>query len=174
MRDKVLLDNFTKLIDSRKTEIMELQSMYLLKKAQNETVREMFNAIYDEVLQNGKYYAESSYAGGRENINIAAGDRITSHLYEWLMSEKDFDEYLEVCKQKLFEAGLTDEKGFYTDETNTENQLTEIEDKLISLSVEILPDDFPNKYLLEKAVDCKGYNWFKTREKLLELVMKLR
>ena len=40
--------------------------------------------------------------------------------------------------------------------------------------MEILPDDFSNKKLLEDAIEYKGYQSYKTRETLFELVMKLR
>ena len=60
------------------------------------------------------------------------------------------------------------------EDTNTENQLRDIKEKLIRLSVEILPEDFPNKKLLEDAIDYKGFQSYKTRETLFELIMKLR
>ena len=90
------------------------------------------------------------------------------------MSTKDYDRFLENCRKEDFAAGLTDEEGRYTEETNTENQLRDIKENLIRLSVEILPDDFPNKKLLEDAIQYKVRNSYKTRETLFELVMKLR
>ena len=90
------------------------------------------------------------------------------------MSTEDYDRFLEICRKENFVAGLTYEDGRYTEETNTENQLKDIKEKLIRLSVEILPDDFPNKKLLEEAIEYRGHNSYKTRETLFELVMKLK
>lgn len=91
-----------------------------------------------------------------------------------LIGKRNYDKFLEICVKEFYAVGLTDEEGRYTEETNTENQLSDIKEKLIRLSVEILPDDFPNKKLLEDAIEYKGVNSYKTRERLFELVMKLR
>lgn len=40
--------------------------------------------------------------------------------------------------------------------------------------LEIYTEDFPNKKLLEDAIEYKGCQSYKTRETLFELVMKLR
>ena len=90
------------------------------------------------------------------------------------MSTENYDRFLEICLKENYAAGLTDKDGRYTEETNTENQLAEIKEKLIRLSVEILPDDFPNKRVLEDAIKYKGRNSYKTRETLFNLIMSLR
>lgn len=175
MENKTLLDKFTAIANSRKAEIIELQHIYLLKQIQNELVQDEFNAVSDKVLAEHPYYATKECNRSRSGNNIKVGDRILSHYDDWLMSEPDFDEYNGVfCREAFYEAGLTDSEGLYTEETNTENQLREVKDKLVRLSVEILPYDFPNKSLLEDAIDYKGYNSYQTREKLFELVMQLR
>ena len=174
MAIETLLERFTEMANNRRAEIVELQHIYLLKQIQNEIIRERFNVVYDKVLSENPFYAEREFSRNEDGCKISKGDRIFSCTHHYLMSTKDFDRYLEICLKEFYKAGLTDEEGKYTEETNTENQLTEIKNKLIRLSVEILPDDFPNKKLLEDAIEYKGRNSCKIRETLFELVMKLR
>lgn len=174
MANKTLLERFTELANSRKVEIMELQHMYLLKQIENEIVQERFKKVYNKVLAENPFYSDHNYKRGRSGNKISKGDRLLSSDDQWLMSTEVHEKFLEICKKEFFAAGLTDEEGRYTEETNTKNQLNDIKEKLIRLSVEILPDDFPNKKLLEDAIEYKGYQSYKIRETLFELVMKLR
>ena len=174
MENKTLLERFTELANSRKAEIVELQHMYLLKQIENEIVQEWFKEVYNKVLAENPFYSDRDCERSRSGNEISKGDRILSSDDQWLMSTKDYDRFLENCRKEDFAAGLTDEEGRYTEETNTENQLRDIKENLIRLSVEILPDDFPNKKLLEDAIQYKVRNSYKTRETLFELVMKLR
>lgn len=171
MDEKKILDEFRKLVDSKKQEIMEMQYMYLLKKAENEIVQEQFREVDNKILAEYPFYA---YYDWSKSKKIHKGERILSSEDQWCMSTEDYDRFLEICRKDFFSAGLTDEEGRYREETNTENQLKDIKDKLIRLSVEILPDDFPNRKMLEDATKCKGCNWFKLREKMFELIMQLR
>ena len=169
MDEKKILDEFRKLVDSKKQEIMEMQYMYLLKKAENEIVQEQFRENNLHWILDVHFREDWS-----KSKKIHKGERILSSEDQWCMSTEDYDRFLEICRKDFFSAGLTDEEGRYREETNTENQLKDIKDKLIRLSVEILPDDFPNRKMLEDATKCKGCNWFKLREKMFELIMQLR
>lgn len=174
MANKTLLERFTELANSKKAEIVELQHMYLLKQIENEIVQERFKEVYNKILVENPFYSDRDCERSRSGNKISKGDRILSSDDQWLMNTEDYDKFLEICRKELFAAGLTDEEGRYTEETNTENQLMDIKEKLIRLSVEILPDDFPNKKLLEDAIGYKGRQSYETREGLFELVMKLR
>lgn len=174
MANKTLLERFIELANSRKAEIVKLQHMYLLKQIENEIVQKRFKEVYNKVLTENPFYSDRDCEQSRSGNKISKGDRILSSDDQWLMSTEHYDKFLEICKKEFFANGLTDEDGRYTEETNTENQLSDIKEKLIRLSVEILPDDFPNKKLLEDAIKYKGYQSYKTRETLFELVMKLR
>lgn len=174
MENKTLLERFTELANSRKAEIIELQHMYLLKRIENEIVQERFKEVYNKILAENPFYSDRDCERSRSGNKISKGDRILSSDNQWLMSTEDYDEFLEIFRKESFATGLTDEDGRYTEETNTENQLRDIKERLIYLSVKILPDDFPNKKLLEDAIKYKGRNSYKTRETLFELIMKLR
>ena len=174
MNNKTLLERFTELANIKKVEIVELQHIYLLKKIENEMVQERFKEVYNKVLAENPFYSNRDCERSRSGNRISKGDRILSSDDQWLMSTEDYDRFLEICRKEYFAAGLTDKEGRYTKETNTENQLRDIKEKLIRLSVEILPDDFPNKKLLEDAIKFKGCNSYKTQERLFELVMRLR
>lgn len=174
MENKTLLERFTELANSRKAEIVELQHMYLLKQIENEIVQERFKEVYNKVLAENPFYSDRDCERSRSGNKISKGDRILASDDQLLIGKKNYDKFLKICVKEFCVAGLTDEEGRYTEETNTENQLRDIKEKLIRLSVEILPDDFPNKKLLEDAIEYKGRNSYKTRETLFELVMKLR
>lgn len=174
MENKTLLERFTELANNRKAEIVELQHMYLLKQIENEIVQERFKEVYNKVLAENPFYSDRDCERSKSGNNISKGDRILSSDDQWLMSTEDYDRFLKICRKEFYAAGLTDEEGKYIEETNTENQLSDIKERLICLSVEILPDDFPNKKLLKDAIEYKGRNSYKTRETLFELVMKLR
>ena len=164
MTNKTLLERFVELANNRKAEIMELQHMYLLKQIENEIVQGRFKEVDNKVLEENPFYSDRDCERSESGNRISKGDRILSSDNQWLMSTEDYDKFLEICRKEDFVAGLTDEEGRYTDETNTENQLNDIKEKLIRLSVEILPDDFPNKKLLEDAIEYRGYQSYKVRE----------
>lgn len=175
MENKNLLEKFTELANSRKSDIVELQRMYLLKQIENEIVQERFKEVYNKVLADNPFYVNNPILSeSKRRCKLSVGDRIMKSDDQWCMSREDYDRFLDICKKEYYAVGLTDEEGRYTEETNTENQLRDIKEKLIRLSVEILPDDFPNKKLLEDAIEYKGGNSYKTREALFELIMKLR
>lgn len=174
MVNRALLERFTELANSRKAEIVQLQHMFLLKKIENEIVQEKFKDVYNNVLAKNPFYSDRNCERSRSGNKILKGDRILSSDDQWLMSTEDYDKFLKICRKYFFIVGLTDEEGKYIEETNTENQLNDIKENLIRLSVEILPDDFPNKKLLEDAIEYKGYQSYKTRETLFDLVMKLK
>lgn len=174
MTNKTLLERFTELANSKKAEIVELQHMYLLKQIENEIVQERFKEVYNKVLADNPFYSDRDCERSRSGNKISKGDRIFSSDDQLLMGKKIYDKFLKICVKEFYAAGLTDEEGKYTEETNTENQLRDIKERLICLSVEILPDDFPNKKLLEDAIEYKGHNSYKTRETLFQLVMKLK
>lgn len=172
MVNKTLLERFIDSVNSRKSEIVELQNIYLLKQFENEIVQERFKEVCNKVLAENCFYSSRNrdWCGNK----IYKGDRILSSDDQFDMCEKDYDRFLDLCEKENYAAGLINSEGCYTEDTNTENHLTDIKEKLIRLSVEILPDDFPNKKLLEDAIEYKGCNSYKTRETLFELVMKLR
>lgn len=174
LENKTLLERFTELANSRKVKIAELQHMYLLKQIENEIVQKRFKEVYNKVLAENPFYSDRDSEHSKNGNEISKDDRILSSGDQWLMSTEDYDRFLEICRKEFYAVDLTDEEGKYTEETNTENQLRDIKESLIRLSVEILPDDFPNKKLLEDAIEYKGRNSYKTRETLFELVMKLR
>lgn len=118
-----------------------MQIAYRLKEAENEIVQERFRKVYNKVLEENPFYSNRDC----DRKGISKGDRILLSDCQWLMSENDYDKFLKICVKEFYLAGLTDEEGRYTKEGNTENQLSDIKEKLIYLSVEILPDDFPKK-----------------------------
>jgi hypothetical protein len=169
MKNNKLLADFIQAIEDNKAEIINLQIEYKLKEIQNKIVQAKFKDARDKVLNNNEFYATTEM----NRWGIKKGDRITDSKYDWLLGKEDFDRYQALCTPIFVEENLTDEKGYYTEETNTERQLTQLKDKLIKLSVNILPNDFPKKNLLIDAINFKSYDSYNTRERLFELVMKI-
>jgi len=169
--EKIMTDNllqqFTEILNSRAEELHDLQTLYNLKKIQNDMVQEQFKKLENKVLSENIFCAAKTY----ERIGLSAGDRITDQRNDFTMSESDMEKYLKLCTIETTKAGLTYPDSTYTEEGNTENQLREIKNQLINFAVEILPPDFPNRDLLVEAVQQK-YD-YKTREKIFELIMRL-
>lgn len=172
MEKNKLLREFEERINSKRTEIEYLQSAYLLKYAENEIIQALFHELGNETLREKEFYSERTCL--RKGIEIAKGERITKYSDIWLLSKEDFDEYQKLWGAKCRKEGLLDAEGRYTEETKTEQQLSEIKEKLIKLSVELLPNDFPNKGVLTDAIIWKGRNSYTIREKLFELIMRIK
>lgn len=102
MRKKIL-DEFRKLVDSKKQEIMEMQYMYLLKKAENEIVQEQFREVDNKILAEYPFYA---YYDWSKSKKIHKGERILSSEDQWCMSTEDYDRFLEICRKDFFPPGL--------------------------------------------------------------------
>lgn len=131
MNNETLLEEFTELVNIKKVEIVELQHIYLLKKFENEMVQERFKEVYNKVLAENPFYSNRDCECSGSGNKIYKGDRILSSDDQWLMNTEDYNRFLEICTEENFVAGLTDEEGKYTEETNTENQLSDIKERLI-------------------------------------------
>lgn len=111
MENKTLLERFAELANARKAEIVELQHMYSLKQIENEIVQERFKEIYNKVLAENSFYSDHDCKQSRNGNKISKGDRILLSDDQWLMSKKDHNRFLEICRKENFVAGLTEEDG---------------------------------------------------------------
>lgn len=129
MGNKTLLERFIDSVNSRKSEIVELQNMYLLKQFEKEIVQERFKEVCNKVLAENCFYSRRNrnWRGSK----IYKGDRILSSDDQFDMGEKDYDRFLDLCEKENYAAGLTDIEGRFTKVTNTENHLMDIKEKLI-------------------------------------------
>lgn len=108
--EKQLLAELTANGESKKNQLCELFAAYEIAKLGYEAQTQMEYDIYDRVLAENEFFCEMDSAHGL----IKAGDRVTSHKYDYLMSNKDFDKMLDLALPLFVEAGLTDAEGNYT------------------------------------------------------------
>jgi len=174
MNDKKMLAEFKKNLESKRAELLDLQANYIIKEAENILVKERFAECYDRVLEMRPYYAARECTCGSSKNSISIGDRILTYPDDWLMSEEDHEEFLAFVLKEFIREGLTDNEGRYTEETDTENQLTIIKDEILQVAVDLLPDGFLNKNVIVDAIHCKGRNWFNTRNAIFDLTMRLK
>jgi len=93
-------------------ELLGLLQAYDLAVLANDMQEERIKECYKEVLKEHAFYSI------RDCLDIKKGDRITDNEDAFCMSADDFKLYNETYStEKLCEAGITDEKGYYI--TNT-------------------------------------------------------
>lgn len=107
-----LLGNF----EQHKKELNELLTAYELAKLG----REMFDArcddVIDRVLGEHEFYVGKEFKESARTLSLKRGDRVTSHDYEWLLSEEDFERLHKLARPIMVAEKLTDENGYFTED----------------------------------------------------------
>lgn len=138
--EKAMLEQLTTNIVGKKDRLAELFTLYDLNKLGYEVQESHCNDIRDKVLKENEFVMSPILGGGNERgLPLKVGDRITNHDDDWLMSDEDFERYQQICIAEMAKAGLTDEKGYYTQDwlQRKANSWSELVDFIID---EILPD----------------------------------
>lgn len=106
-----LMNNF----EQHKKELNELLTVYELA----ELGRSMFDArcddVIDRVLAEHKFYVGKEFKESVRTLPMKQGDRVTSHDYEWLLSEEDFGRLYKLARPIMVAEKLTDENGYFTE-----------------------------------------------------------
>jgi hypothetical protein len=88
---------------------------------------------------------------------------------ENLMSETDFNEYLDLCYAEYKRAGIDDKRGReYIPEAESRELYKQTEKLLVEYGIDIIPDEMTEKETLRNAVKITKY-----RDRVLELVLAL-
>lgn len=164
------LQKFSASINVHILKIIELQAEYEALEILNDLNKAKFDAAYKQVFNDNIFYlAEDRQRSGKEK-----GSRATEPDDMYNLSDEDFNKFLELANVELYNRGLINKDGTYTEETNTENKLFELKRKIVKFSIEILPDeDEEMKQLFTDAITPgKNYN-YKAYEKLFELFMEI-
>lgn len=138
--EKEMLAQLTNNIVGKKDKLAELFTLYDLNKLGYEVQESHCNDVRDQVLKDNEFFMSRILGGGSEReLPLKIGDRITDHNDDWLMSDEDFDRYQKICVAEMAKAGLTDERGFYTEDwvQRKLDSWNELVDYIIN---EILPD----------------------------------
>lgn len=152
-----------------KAELKALKETYFTAKALYETVRETAEEIKKEILITCPFYAE------REKLKVLerrgyCEQRILKPFDSYLMSDDDFNKFLDLCYAEYCKAGINDERGReYCPEAKSNDLYREAEKMLVEFAIDIIPDELQTvKEKLKQAV--KNVKW---RDKVLELVLRL-
>ena len=136
-----------------KTKIKKLQDQYLMTKAQLETVEYIEHENKSKVLANNIFTDED-------------GQRITEVFSDFLINDKEFNNYLELVFIENKSAGLpVTDKNICID-WKYKKKLMEIEKELFELQLETVPSGI-------RGDIKKAQNHHKFREKALDLILKL-
>lgn len=152
-----------------KAELKALKETYFMTRALYETVRETAKKIQKEILITYPFYAE------REKLKVLerrgyCEQRILNPFDSDLMSECDFNKFLDLCYAEYCKVGINDERGKeYCPEAKSNDLYREAEKMLVEFAIDIMPDELQTeKEKLKQAV--KNVKW---RDKVLELALSL-
>lgn len=138
--EKEMLAQLTNNIVGKKDKLAELFTLYDLNKLGYEVQESQCNDVRDKILKDNEFFVSRILGGGSvRELPLKIGDRILNHNDDWLMSDEDFDRYQKICVAEMCKAGLTNEKGFYTEDwlQRKLDSWNELVDYIIN---EILPD----------------------------------
>lgn len=134
------------------TEIKKYQKLYLVTKAEYETIKEISEENKIKVLS--------------ENIfTDAEGNRVLKYDY-LIEDEKQFDEFMKLCYKENKKSGLPVTEYDKVVEYPKYQELREIEKKLLQLQLKTLPEG------LKEGIK-KAHDNYKYREEALDLILRL-
>ncbi len=136
------LQKFSESINVHMKEIIELQAEYKALEILNDLNKAKFDAAYKQVFNDNIFYlAEDYLAEDRQRSGKEKGSRATEPDDMYNLSDEDFNKFLELANVELYNRGLINKDGTYTEETNTENKLNKLKREIVKFSIEILPDE---------------------------------
>ena len=154
---------FASAMEQHKDALNLLKHEYMAAQAREKELRELFNAVYNEVLDEHEFYAKASK--GPERFGLKAGDRITNELDSCLMSDKDYIIFMKYAQEKEYARGYVDEQGYYNDGYNGFMTRLAAENALIDFQLSILP-----KKLQAALKDVKTN--YTIKKKFLDIIMQ--
>lgn len=116
MNEKKLLAELTKNCNEKDEKVIELLKTYELAELGREVWRQQFKDIENRVLSENVFLCTREFT---RDTGLKIGDRITDEKMTFLLSDEDFDRLQATLIPYYVEAGLTDEKGYYTKNWDT-------------------------------------------------------
>lgn len=148
----------------------KLKSNYFNAKVLYECIETQAREIERKVLAENEFY-ETEYIA--EILKKRGGNgeprRILEPSGTFMMSEVDFQTYLDLVYPEYVKAGIADKRGRdYIPEAEARELYYEATKQLVKYGIDIIPDEFGEKETLRKAVQM-----IKWRDKVLEIVLRL-
>ena len=157
-------------VNYNKQELKALKETYFTARALFETIRDTAEEIQKNILAAHPFYEEPEKSAVFESKGRGNKDtRILKPFDSYLMSEADFNKYLDLCYAEYKKAGIADKRGKeYIPEAESRDLYKEAEKLLVKYGIDIIPGEMTEKETLRNAVKMTKY-----RDRVLELVLAL-
>lgn len=157
-------------VNYNKQELKSLKEAYFTARALFETIRDTAEEIQRNILTEHPFFEEAEKSAVFESRGRGNKDtRILRPFDSYLMSEADFNKYLDLCYEEYKKAGIDDKRGReYIPEAESRDLYKEAEKLLVEYAIDIIPDTMTEKETLRNAVKMTKY-----RDRVLELVLAL-
>ena len=143
MEIKEMTAEFTANVKANIQQLTDLFKDYDLAKLGFKMQEEQCKECHNEALKTGEYYAAESC--DRRGIDIKAGDRITDEMFTFLLSEDDWDRFMDAALPILEREGVTDAEGNYL--TDWIGMEIEARQALVNFIIDtILPDGMREQF----------------------------
>ena len=144
--------------------LAQLKETYFTAKALKETIIEQVNNIKNLVLSVNAYYAKNKRLTRR---SLANNEQITSYKHDYMMSEKDFSDYLSECYKEYQKQNIAHPQGkeYCPDYPYTELR-QQAETTLIDYGLKILPIE-------QQEILKYSARHITHRQKILDLILCL-
>ena len=117
-------------VKQHKTTLLDLSKKYELAKLGLEVFDQQTKEIYNKILAENVFTVSNDCP----RMNLKPGDRITDEEDTFLMSEDDWQRYMELTGAAMTAAGLTTEDGTYT--TNWHQIQTAAKTELVNFLID--------------------------------------
>lgn len=158
-----------KALNYDKKTLKQLKNNYFTAKALYETIKEEAEKIQKDILLNNEFYISDEYIECGFSGQTAK-ERITRPFDSFLMSDNDFEKYLDLCYAGYQKAGIDDKRGKeYCPDAEARELYKETEKQLVLYAIDIIPASMVEvKETLAETVKIVKY-----RDKVLDLILRL-
>lgn len=151
-----------KTLNYDRAELKTLKNNFFMAKALYETIKDQAEEIQNRILSTYEFYVSPEWHDEVEK-------RIETESRSFLMSDEDFQKFLDLCYEEYKRAGIEDKRGKeYCPEAEVHNLYWEAEKQLVLYGIELIPDGMREKETLREAIKNVKY-----KEKVLNLILRL-
>ena len=154
-------DEFSKIISANWTELHLLKLRYMAAQLREQELKEMFDAVDVEVLQENEFFAPDDVSVKR--YGLKPGDRLLERGTQYLLGDDDFEKFISLTGEKKFALGYIDKDGTYKEDYSGA-ALREAEREMVMFFINLLPKSFQDKFI--PAMKNRTH-----RNRLIELIM---
>lgn len=157
-------------LNYNKAELKALKNNFFMAKALFETIKEDAENIQTAILANNEFYESEEIT---KMMKIRGGDRKRKRILKpfdsYMMEDKDFQKYLDLCYEEYKKTGIDDKRGReYCPEAEAHDLFWEAEKQLVEYAINIIPIEMKERDQLREAVRI-----VKHKEKVLDLILML-